>query len=80
MTERMTETNARLYREAEVEGSHDYVGIESVTVHELVTECPLCAHALPASDPWPADCVMCRSPHKICGGCGAHVRWSGWIE
>jgi hypothetical protein len=77
MTERMSETNARLYAEADREGVFDYVGVESVTVHELVTSCPLCAHELPDTIPWPTDCILCRSPHKVCGGCGAHVRWAG---
>ncbi len=75
--ETIGETNARLHRVADMEGAHDYVGIESVTVYDLVTDCPLCGHALPTADPWPSECVMCRGFHKVCAGCGGHIRWGG---
>lgn len=58
-------------------GDHDYVGIESVTVPEIVADCPFCSHPLPVADPWPTDCALCRAPHKVCSNCGAHIRWGG---
>ena len=54
----------------------EHVIIESVTVYEFITLCPLCGHKLPASA-WPTDCPLCSAPHKICGGCGGHIRWGG---
>ncbi len=77
--ESMGETNARLHREADIDGVHDYVGIESVTVAEIVADCPLCGHALPVGDPWPSTCVMCRTFHKVCANCGGHIRWGGLV-